>query len=476
MQDLTIGFVSGFMDGFSKVGLESFEANRKQLEEIGKRLGFSVVHYKEPVMSLEQARNVRADMEKRGIDFLLLFHPAYIIGDFIYEMLKLGAPLGLWAIEEPRDEGPMPLASFVNLCQNAGIAKAMFKHAPRDFKWFFGPLDGPLFYPRFEITVRTLRAVKNLKNARVAQIGKLADGHINHSVDNRDIYAKLGVDVSRDYEIEDIIKMAEKIPEKEVRVELDNLNETCRKNRIGSDKIEMAVRQYIAVKNLAAEENYSAIAYSCWPKLMPLLGMSGCLVNAMLNNTGIPGGCEGDVLGTLSMLVLRLLTGEPTVLMDMPKFDTEDNSLLLWHCGTSPFSMANKEGVLLERHYFADYSDDPGLKDCGPITDITFHEGDLTVFRICRDADYFYYFTGKVYDEGKKTFSGSRGWVRDLKLYRDPVKVLDLMNTLIMQSHAHHFPMVMQDLSPYLEEFAYWTKLKRVKKDEFRDYLSVEAR
>ncbi len=473
MKNLTIGFVSGFMDGFSKIGLEAFEENRKGLEQKGKDVGFDIVHYKDPVMSLEKARKVREDMEEKEVDFLLIFHPAYIIGDFIYELMKLGTPVGLWAIEEPKEEGPMPLASFVNLCQNAGIAKAMFKEKPLDFKWFFGPADGPLFARPFEITVRALRTIKNLKNSRIAQIGKLADGHINHSVDNRDIYAKLGVDVSRDYEIEDIIKMAEKIPAAEVKAELDTLNETCRQNRIGADKVELAVRQYLAVKNLAAEEEYAGIAYSCWPKLMPLLGMSGCLVNAMLNNTGIPGGCEADVLGTLSMLVLHLLTEEPTVLMDLPKFDTEDNTLMLWHCGTSPFAMANKDGVLLERHYFADYSDDPGMKDCGPTTDVIFRKSDLTVFRVCREADHFYYFTGHSMDSGKKSFRGSRGWVGDLKFYKEPVQVLDLMNTLIVQSWAHHYPMVMRDVGSYLEEIAFWLKLKRVVKDPYREYLSV---
>jgi hypothetical protein len=146
---------------------------------------------------------------------------------------------------------------------------------------------------------------------------------------------------------------------------------------------------------------------------------------------------------------------------------------MLWHCGTSPFAMANKEGVLLERHYFADYTDDPGLTDCGPTTDIAFRESDLTVFWICRDADYFYYFTGHSMDSDKKAFRGSRGLVDDLKLYKEPVQVLDLMNTLLVQSWAHHYPMVMWDVGSYLEEIAFWLKLKRVPKDPYTEYLSV---
>jgi hypothetical protein len=136
--------------------------------------------------------------------------------------------------------------------------------------------------------------------------------------------------------------------------------------------------------------------------------------------------------------------------------------------------MAGERGVLLERHYFADYSDDPGLKDCGPITDLVFKEGEVTVFRVTGEADSFYYFTGRFFDGGKKTFSGSRGWVGDLKLYREPVKVLDLMNTILLNVHAHHYPMVMREVSPYIEELAWWLGLKRVPKAEYRDYMAVE--
>jgi hypothetical protein len=474
MKKLKIGFAAGFMDGFSKAGLDTFAQYQKELDALGQKLGFECVHYKKAMMSVQQARAIREDLDAKDVDFLLLFQPAYIIGDNVYEVMKTRARLGLWAVEEPREEGPMPLASFVNLCQNMGIARQMFKGSPKKVKWFFGPLDGPLFQPRFEITVKSLLAIKNLANAKVAQIGKLADGHINHTVDNRDLFRHLGVDVSRDYEIEDVMALGEKIGEREVRAELATLDKLCRRQRIGADKVEYAVRLFLAVKKLAEENGYAGIAFSCWPKLMPLKGMSGCLVNALLNNIKIPGGCEADVIGTVSMLVLKLLTDQTTVLMDLPKFDLEDNSLMIWHCGTSPFDMANEKGVLLERHYFADYSDQPHMKDCGPITDVEFRASPMTVFRLARELDHFLYFTGRFLDSGKKAFSGSRGWAGDLKLYREPVKVLDLMNTIMDNFYAHHYPMVLADVSAYLEELAWWLDLKRVPKAEYRDYMYVE--
>jgi hypothetical protein len=474
MKKLKIGFAAGFMDGFSRAGLDTFAQYRGELAGLGEKMEFELVFYPKPIMNVCDARAIRDNVDAEDVDFLLLFHPAYIIGDNVYELLKTRARIGLWAVEEPRDEGPMPLASFVNLCQNAGIAHRMFKDNPKKMKWYFGPLDGPLFRPRFEITVRALRAIKNLRDAKVAQIGKLADGHINHTLDNRDVYARLGVDVSRDYEVEDIIALADKVSYDEAQAELAKLEKSCRRQRIGEDKVRDAVKMFLATKRIVEENGYAAVTLSCWPKLMPKKGMSGCLINALLNNLKIPAGCEGDVLGAVSMLILRLLSDQTTVLMDLPKFDMADNSLMIWHCGTSPFDMANGEGVLLERHYFADYTDQPHLKDCGPITDVTFKDSEMTVFRVVGEADSFYYFTGRFFNNGKKSFSGSRGWVKDLALYRKPVKVLDLVNTILLNVHAHHFPVVLGDLSIYLEELAYWLDLTRVEKTEYRDYLCVD--
>jgi len=77
-------------------------------------------------------------------------------------------------------------------------------------------------------------------------------------------------------------------------------------------------------------------------------------------------------------------------------------------------------------------------------------------------------------DSSKKSFSGSRGWVTDLQLYRQPVKVLDLLNTVMTRAFTHHYPIVLADVSAPLEEMAWWLDLARVKKAEYRDYLSVD--
>lgn len=468
---LKIGFVAGFMAGFSTEGLKKFEDYQVELSKIASGMDFELVNIKTIITSMPQAEAVRKELDDKNIDFCLLFHPSYIIGDFIFEIMKARAHFGLWAIEELREEGPMPLASLVNLSQNAGIAKNNFRGSPKKIKWFFGDMNSKYFKSRFEITVKALKAIKALENARVAQIGKLADGHINHMVDPRDIYENLKVNVSRDYEIEDIMEMSEKIPVSEVEAELKKLTERVTIGKASPDKVKSSVKMFLAIKKIAQENNYSAIAFSCWPKLMPKKEMVGCLINSMLNSIGLPGGCEADVLSTISMLVLHVITESPVAVMDLPKFDEKDESLLLWHCGSAPIEMANPRGCICDKHYFAEYEE--SVKNCAPITDIIFRKSDVTVFRLFDEGKKFYYFTGNFFNEGKKAFNGSRGWVNNLKLYNEPIKVMDLANTMIINGLPHHYPMVMENVSAYLEEMAYWLGLKKTVRLPYADYLYV---
>jgi len=471
MKKLKVGFAAGFMEGFSEEKLKDFTVYQKKLASLSKDLNFELITYKDIVITVPQAVEARIFMEKNQVDFLLLFHPSYIHGDLVYEILKVDAPVGLWAIEELRDTGPMPLAAMVSLEQNCSIAVHNFLKEKKKFKWFFGDIEGKYFKERFKITMKALGAVKNLKNARIGQIGKLADGHINHKVDTRQVYANLGVDVIRDYEVEDILELADKIPLDEVEKEMAGVEDSCTIGKASREKVLDSVKMYLAVKEICQKEDYSGIAFSCWPKLMPKKEMVSCFVNSKLNSDGIVTGCEADALSTISMLILKYLTGNITAVMDLSRFDEDDNSLMLWHCGSAPLEMANKKGLTLDKHYFAEYSE--SVANCAPITDLVFREGDVTVFRLLKESGHFYYFTGKFFDQDKPSFNGSRGWVNELKLYGEPINTMDLANTMLSNGLAHHFPMVMENAGKYLEEFAYWTGLKKIKRLDYRDYLYV---
>ena len=86
-------------------------------------------------------------------------------------------------------------------------------------------------------------------------------------VNEREIYANLKVDVSRDYEVEDILKLSKEVPENEVAKDMKYIKSSCTISRVSEEKVETSVRIYLAVKKLCEKEKYDSVAFSCWPKL-----------------------------------------------------------------------------------------------------------------------------------------------------------------------------------------------------------------
>ena len=466
---LKAALVAGSMPYFSEEGRNIYKKACADLKNTSKVLKFDLRVYPDFIMTEKKAAEIRKEIDSEGIDFLIIYHPTYISGDIIFELMRSRAYLGLWASYEPTEEGPLPLASFVCLNQNASIAGHFFKSNKKKFKWFMGEVNDSQFIDRFEVTVRVLGAIKQLKDSRIAQLGPIAEGFRNMYYDERDIYRILGVDVIRGISTEDVIRASEDLDEKEVSAESEKVKKRFVKIMAPEDKILDSVRYFLTIRNICRERNIQAIAFDCASKLAPLKAMTGCLVNSLLNSAGIVTGCEGDMLSTISSYMLRLLSGKPTLVSDMAAYDEKDQSLLMWHCGSAPMELAGNRGVTCRNVYRSEFAGGTDLEELGPITSLTYKEAPVTVFRLTGESDSYYYFTGSTFD-GKKSWYGNRGWVKDLKLYKEPIAVKDLINTILVNNIQHHYPMVFGGCRrlPGGDFHTGWT-LKRYRKIPGRD-------
>jgi L-fucose isomerase-like protein len=100
---------------------------------------------------------------------------------------------------------------------------------------------------------------------------------------------------------------------------------------------------YLAIREIIAGENLSALAFGCYPDYMGF----ACVAASLLADEGIPIACEGDVNGAIGMLILQHLTGWPTHNTDWLD-PLPDGSVVFTHCGSSSYSLAenNKDIVL----------------------------------------------------------------------------------------------------------------------------------
>lgn len=470
MKKLKVSFLAGFMDYFSDEGIQSFKKSQNDLKKLAQQNNFELYVYNEPIGDISKAAKIRMDMEHKGVDFVLIYHPTYISGDIIFELLRMDSYFGLWAPKEPKSTGPLPLASFVCLNQNTSIASHYFKDSRKKYKWFLGDTNDEYFKNRFEIAIKALNVIKKLKNSRIAQLGRTGEGFRNMYYDEREIFKTLGVDVIRDVEIEDVFYEAEKIDKNIVNNEVDKVLKQFTSVCFPKEKIVEAIKIFLATKKICEDNDYNAVAIDCGIKPIKLKGITTCLSNSLLNSYGITAGCEGDMLSTISSYILHLIAEKPTTVSDLPAFDDKDDSVLLWHCGSAPFVMADKCVVNCKTVYRSDFAAGTDFEEIGPITDMVYASSDVTVFRLIRESDYFYYFTGKIFGQEKESWKGSRGWVKDLKFYRLPIKAKDLINTILDKGIPHHFPFVMDDVAKYIEEIAYWLNLKRIEVKEYEDF------
>ncbi len=83
----------------------------------------------------------------------------------------------------------------------------------------------------------------------------------------------------------------------------------------------------------AAAQGYDAVSLRCWPEIPEQRGAMACLACARLADQGLPVACEGDTYGALSMLAAQIVSGQPSVLLDLTH--TAPDALMFWHCGNA---------------------------------------------------------------------------------------------------------------------------------------------
>ena len=465
MTRLKIGVVSCRDRSFPEDLEARFSRTMKGLSAMAEELGFDLYLAKTTVYAEEDARQAVRECEKAEVDFLLLQLTACPAngGTWIPIFADISrAKLGIWAIPEGAQEGPSPVNSFVGLTFYAGILGHYIKDRDVQFKWFFGEAEDPLFRNRFAVTVRALSAIKRINASRIGLVGGVPIGFGDLAFDERNIRKIFpGLKIIAHNEYREIKERALGLPDGEVAKAAELFVSGAR----GMDAaccrlVDINVRMTMAYRQFAAENGFDALALNCMYGMGQDYSSELCAIVAELNDCGIVTSCEGDMMGAISMLLMKYLTGAQPSLMDFPSFDAEDDSILMWHCGSSAKCFACDQCYTWEKSY----SGMPIIRD------LLFKAGHVTIARISGEADGMLIADGNVITN-KKSFLGSRGWIGDLRLNRKPIGALDFVNTVLENKFHHHYPIVFGDVTNEMSEIASWLRLKPLTPIPYQEYL-----
>lgn len=194
---LNVAFV-GTYQANQDVGsaLVALERSIKGLESLAASEDFNFHPIREGIVTREGAAKVREELEKKGIDFLLVQSTTISTQGSILELSKINARLGLWSLPETTEEGDFPpINSFCGMNMFGSVIGEYLKDHNISFKWFFGQATDELFLNRFKLTLRVLRALKCMANSRISLIGGVAPGFHDLYCDERPLQFKYRVSI-----------------------------------------------------------------------------------------------------------------------------------------------------------------------------------------------------------------------------------------------------------------------------------------
>jgi L-fucose isomerase-like protein len=284
-----------------------------------------------------------SELKAHTLDIILQLQVTFTDATMTLEIAReLDAPLVMWSFPEPRTGGRLRLNSFcgVNLAAHA------LSRVQLHYEYVHGgPSDGAAL-ARIK-TLATAAAVKrSLTNVRIGVIGKHPDGFDACMFTQAELSNLFGIEI----EEHELIPFLNGVKELDDDVALPHFEE---RQQVLVNLAEMdrsatmkTLKAYEAMRRLINERGYAGLAVRCWPEFFTHYGAAACGALALLNEKYIPGGCEADVHGVITSLLLQRLAGEPAFNTDLVDIDRETDTCVFWHCGQAPVQMADPEAEI----------------------------------------------------------------------------------------------------------------------------------
>jgi L-fucose isomerase len=192
---------------------------------------------------------------------------------------------------------------------------------------------------------RCARVASSLNGQKYGMIGGRSLGMYSAVVSMQDWQEKFGVDVDHLDESE-IVRIAETIPEEQVEKAFKWLNENIGQikydnHHLTPEKLKTQIRHYEATRQIIEKNKFDFVGVKCHYE-MSRHYCTQCLGAAFFNDPYDWNGpkettvfsCEADGDAGLTMQILKLLTGDPVIFMDVRHYDPDYDVMVFCNCGS----------------------------------------------------------------------------------------------------------------------------------------------
>lgn len=202
-------------------------------------------------------------------------------------------------------------------------------------------------FDELEKTIKHFNIFHQMKKIKIGLIGEPSDWLVasNPKIDSiKNIWGPEVINIS----IQELITEIENVNDNET--EDDNYTFTKKATEIkepSKKEIKNVVKVYAALKKIINKYKVNAISVRCFD-LVTQLNTTGCFALSKLNDDGIIAGCEGDLISTLGMIWVNMMTDQSVWMANPAQLDEQNNSIVFAHC-TVPISMT--QNYKLRSHF-----------------------------------------------------------------------------------------------------------------------------
>ncbi len=383
----------------------------------------------ELVFEIIDAQKAAHNFTQKEIDALVCISGTFALGYLVLELNKIiQRPILLWALEElPYNGGKIRLNSVCGINLNASN---LYKSGIKNYNVVIGDMID-------EDWLDAIRIIKSFSSAHIGLLGYRAKGFLNLDVDELDLYRELGVLIDH-FELSEIFDF--RIENKQVQERLQQIKTVFDISGISEEQLVKVAELIVKFDNFLKCYNLDSIAIKCWPEFAENYGISPCAAMSILQSEGKVLTCEGDILGSLSMLAHKAIGGVSPFLADFSQINLRENFGLLWHCGVAACDLWDETCVRSLDTYFA------GGK--GVTADFVMKSGEISMLRIDYAPGEYRLFLQKA--EGIPMNKELKGTYVKVKFSENVKTVLE---KIIQNGIAHHISIVYGDFIKPLEIF-----------------------
>ena len=279
-------------------------------------------------------------LKQQSPDIILQLQVTFTDAAMTMEIARqLDVPLLMWSFPEPRTGGRLRLNSFCGI----NLAAHALSRAGLPYEYVHGAPDDPQAIEQITILARAAAVKRSLEGTKIGVIGQHPDGFDACMFSHQECADLFGIEVEKHdligfldsvKALADDTALAHYQDRKKVLVNLEEMDYQATLK---------SLKAYEAMRRLVEENDYAGLAVRCWPDFFTYYGGAACGAIAILNEHFIPGGCEADVHGVITALILQRLAGEPAFNTDLVDIDPESDTCVFWHCGQAPVQMADPE-------------------------------------------------------------------------------------------------------------------------------------